>query len=206
MDDESIDERLRAVERALTDGEGAVADLSDERALNERIDDAEERVDGTEERVAELEAAVQALRGYVGNVRSVNRDVERRAESALATAEKLGTAVEDVEAAVERLERDRREPRAAADGGERDRTDGRGVQSPSGQRGGRERRTTGEVAGRAPTGPRRQSRRARRDQRDERRENDERAPHPIPACDCSLDAVAGGRDDGGVLARLRAWL
>lgn len=42
-----------------------------------------------ESRIAELEAATQALRGYVGNIRSVNQSVERRADSALATVERL---------------------------------------------------------------------------------------------------------------------
>ncbi|WP_119817276.1 DUF7310 family coiled-coil domain-containing protein [Halalkaliarchaeum desulfuricum] len=42
-----------------------------------------------ESRVAELEAATEALRGYAGSVRSVDREVERRADLALATAERL---------------------------------------------------------------------------------------------------------------------
>ena len=42
-----------------------------------------------ESRVAELEAAIEALRGYAGSVRSINRTVERRADRALATAERL---------------------------------------------------------------------------------------------------------------------
>lgn len=52
-----------------------------------------ERIERTvaklENRVAELEAATQALRGYAGSVRRINRDVEQRADRALATAERL---------------------------------------------------------------------------------------------------------------------
>ena len=66
-----LERRLEAVERAL----------SDEEPL-ERID----RLDDLEERVVELEAAVQALRGYVGSVRAVNEDVERRADRAFRKA------------------------------------------------------------------------------------------------------------------------
>lgn len=64
---ESLERRLDAVERALADDEPL-----------ERAD----RLDDLEARVAELEAAVQALRGYVGAVRAVNEDVERRADRA----------------------------------------------------------------------------------------------------------------------------
>lgn len=85
----SLEERLDAVERALTDGEQGPADLSDAATREERLDDAEARLDDLEERVAELEAATQAIRGYVGTVRSVNREVEETAEVAIATAERV---------------------------------------------------------------------------------------------------------------------
>ncbi len=71
-DRDSLSRRLDAVERAL----------SEEEPL-ERAD----RLDDLETRVAELEAAVQAIRGYVGEVRAVNEDVERRADRALRKAE-----------------------------------------------------------------------------------------------------------------------
>ena len=70
-----LERRLEAVERALSDDEPL-----------EQID----RLDDLEERVVELEAAVQALRGYVGSIRAVNQDVERRADRAFRKA----TAVE----------------------------------------------------------------------------------------------------------------
>jgi hypothetical protein len=45
--------------------------------------------------VSELEAATQALRGYVGNVRAVNRDIEQRADTALAKAESVESALDE---------------------------------------------------------------------------------------------------------------
>ncbi|WP_299233701.1 DUF7310 family coiled-coil domain-containing protein [Natronomonas sp.] len=83
LDRESVERRLDAVERALTD----------ERSV-ERVDELDE----IETRVAELEAAVQALRGYVGSVRAVNEDVERRADRALRRAEALERHVGPTEA------------------------------------------------------------------------------------------------------------
>ena len=71
-DRDSLSRRLDAVERAL----------SEEEPL-ERSD----RLDDLETRVAELEAAVRAIRGYVGEVRAINEDVERRADRALRKAE-----------------------------------------------------------------------------------------------------------------------
>lgn len=86
MDDHSVHERLRALERTLTDGR-PVADLADEAAVADRLDELEGRLDELEDRLDGLDAATQALRGYVGNVRAVNRDVERRADAAHAAAD-----------------------------------------------------------------------------------------------------------------------
>lgn len=97
MTDDTLEARLEAVERALTDGETAVAELDDAAALNTELAAANERLDDLENRLTEVEAATQALRGYVGNVRHVNEEVERRADAALATVESL----EDRVAAVE---------------------------------------------------------------------------------------------------------
>lgn len=71
---ESLEGRLNAVERALTEDESL---------------DRTDRLDELETRVAELEAAVQALRGYVGSVRAVNDEIETRADRALRKAEAL---------------------------------------------------------------------------------------------------------------------
>ena len=84
-----LDRRLRAVERALTDGEHDVAALEDAAAFANRLDAVEARTDDLEERTAELEAAVQAVRGYAGNIRSVNDEIESRADAALAAVDRI---------------------------------------------------------------------------------------------------------------------
>ncbi|WP_136715816.1 DUF7310 family coiled-coil domain-containing protein [Halorientalis salina] len=94
-DTETLDERLRAVERALTGTDRELAGLADAADLATRIDDLESRLDGIESQLADLEASTQAVRGYVGNVRSVNRDVEQRADLALAKVERLEERLDD---------------------------------------------------------------------------------------------------------------
>ncbi|OYR40469.1 hypothetical protein DJ82_05130 [Halorubrum sp. Ib24] len=81
-----LGERLSAVERALTGSDAAVADLGDGAAAAAEREALESRVEELESRVEELEAATQAIRGYVGSIRAVNREVERRADLALARA------------------------------------------------------------------------------------------------------------------------
>jgi len=93
--DDALERRIEALERAVTDGEHDLSALAAEGETAERLDTVDARLDDIEDRVAELEAATQALRGYVGNVRSVNRDIEQRADAALAKAQSLETAVTD---------------------------------------------------------------------------------------------------------------
>ena len=81
-----FDERLRAVERALTGSDADLTDVRDEAAAAAERAELESRLDEIESRVEELEAATQALRGYAGSIRAVNREVERRADLALARA------------------------------------------------------------------------------------------------------------------------
>jgi hypothetical protein len=101
MSDEDLAERLAALERTVV-GDGARDGTGDAREGNHREgsqsrpparDELEPRVNDLEATVEELEAAVQAVRGYAGNIRAVNRDVERRASAALAKAEALEAAV-----------------------------------------------------------------------------------------------------------------
>lgn len=92
-DVDAIDERLRTVERALTDDAEDLEPLADAADLATRVEEIKRRLDEVEGRLDDLDAATQALRGYVGNVRSVNRDVERRADAALAKAEQLEAAI-----------------------------------------------------------------------------------------------------------------
>ena len=88
-DPETLADRLDAVERALTDGETDLAAVEDAADVADRLDALEERIAAVERQVADLEAATQALRGYVGNVKAVNDEVERRADLALARGETL---------------------------------------------------------------------------------------------------------------------
>lgn len=89
-DRREIKERLRAVERALTGGEASVSDITTGATAAAEREAIESRLDDLESRVEELEAATQAIRGYVGSVRAVNREVERRADLALARASDNG--------------------------------------------------------------------------------------------------------------------
>lgn len=87
--DDALVERVDALERAVTDGDHDLSALATEAAARDRLDSLEDQCEQLEARIAELEAATQALRGYVGNVRAVNEEVETRAEQALSKAESL---------------------------------------------------------------------------------------------------------------------
>lgn len=92
------DERLQAVERALTGSDTTVSDIADGAEATAERQEIGSRLDALEARVEELEAATQALRGYAGAVRAVNVEVERRADLALARASR-GQAHDDSSAA-----------------------------------------------------------------------------------------------------------
>ena len=87
----TVEERLAAVERALTD-DASVATVDDAAALTERMDRIEDRLDAMESRVDEVDAAVHAVRGYVGEIRHVNAEVERTANAAVAAVDRLDAA------------------------------------------------------------------------------------------------------------------
>lgn len=86
MQDATLEERLDAVERALTDDASA-------SIRTDAHEDLERRVAALEADLAELRAAVQAVRGYVGDVKHVNDEVEQRADAALAKAEAVERAL-----------------------------------------------------------------------------------------------------------------
>lgn len=85
--DDTLRERVDALERAVTDGDCELTALAEDAEAIQRLEALESQLEDLDDRVAELEAATQALRGYVGNIRSVNRDVEQRADTALAKAQ-----------------------------------------------------------------------------------------------------------------------
>lgn len=97
MDD--LRDRVAALERALSDGEGDLTALAEGAATAERVTDLETEIETLREEVDELAAATQALRGYVGNVRSVNESVEERADAAAAAVESLESRVASLESA-----------------------------------------------------------------------------------------------------------
>lgn len=88
-DDETLNRRLRAVERTLSDGDHDVDALREAGVFADRVEALESQLADAETRIDELESVTQALRGYVGNVRSVNEEVEQRADAALAAVERL---------------------------------------------------------------------------------------------------------------------
>jgi hypothetical protein len=96
-DVETLAERVRTVERAVTEGDHTFPAVDDVAELTERLDALEQRVQELDDRTAELEGATQALRGYVGNVRSVNERVEQRADTALAATERLERRLDEFE-------------------------------------------------------------------------------------------------------------
>lgn len=116
MDVDALETRLDAVERAITDGETDCRDLADAAGRDAGLDDLDERLTAVEARVDELDAAVQAVRGYLGGVDAVDEAVERRANLALAKAERLESELGDESGlTVERLPEetaDRRGPDA----------------------------------------------------------------------------------------------
>ncbi|MDZ7747421.1 MAG: hypothetical protein U5K28_13325, partial [Halobacteriales archaeon] len=86
MDDDTLHERLAAVERTLTDSETAPAALADEAMLQQRLVAVETRLDALEARLADTEGEVTAVRAHIGDARRVDEETERLAERALALA------------------------------------------------------------------------------------------------------------------------
>lgn len=91
--DDSLRERVEALERTVADGEfdGANTD-----GLDEELSGLESRLETLESRLDDVEAATQALRGYVGNVRAVNNEVEQRADAAIAKVRALEDELDEV--------------------------------------------------------------------------------------------------------------
>jgi DNA repair exonuclease SbcCD ATPase subunit len=96
--DDGLEERIEALERTVADGEFD-RQLSEEDEIEDRLSALESRLETTGSRIDDLEAATQALRGYVGNIRAVNDDVEQRANAALSKAEALESSLDSAERA-----------------------------------------------------------------------------------------------------------
>jgi predicted nucleic acid-binding Zn-ribbon protein len=92
----TLEARLAAVERTLTDADSPPADLSDAAALEERLSALEGRLDAMEERLADAEGELAAVRGQVGDG-SVDDEVEQVATRALATAREVRSRLDEEE-------------------------------------------------------------------------------------------------------------
>ncbi|SIS01098.1 DUF7310 family coiled-coil domain-containing protein [Natronorubrum thiooxidans] len=84
-----FEQRLTAVERVVVDGDTAIDELDEVATLADDIDRLESRIDAHDRRIAALEAKLDALNGFAGNVASVNDAVERQANAAVATVDRL---------------------------------------------------------------------------------------------------------------------
>lgn len=93
---DALEERIEALERTVTDGEFD-HELSDHNKIENRLSAVESQLEAIDTQIDDLEAATQALRGYVGNIRAVNDDVEQRANAALAKAEALEATFDSAE-------------------------------------------------------------------------------------------------------------
>lgn len=82
----TLEERLDAVERTLTDDDRGPAALSDAATVERRLDALDERLDDLEGRLADAEGDIAAVRGHVGNAERIDRETEQVAERALALA------------------------------------------------------------------------------------------------------------------------
>lgn len=88
-DIERLAQRVDTIERAVGDGTHEFPAIEEVSQLTDRIETIETRLDRLEEQTTELDGATQALRGYVGNIRSVNERVEQRADAAIAATDRL---------------------------------------------------------------------------------------------------------------------
>ena len=100
-DHERIEQRLSAVERTVVDGDGLVDELTDLESIADRLDGLEARVERHERRIASLEGSIDAVGGFVGNVESVNEDVEKQADAAIAAVDRLEYRLDELERRVD---------------------------------------------------------------------------------------------------------
>ncbi|ELY46802.1 hypothetical protein C496_00035 [Natronorubrum tibetense GA33] len=104
-DIDRIDQRLSAVERAVVDGDVELDRVADLAAVIEDVERLETRLEEHERRLAELEGTVDAVHGLVGNVETVNEDVERQADAAIAAVDRLEYRIDELERSLAKRER-----------------------------------------------------------------------------------------------------
>ncbi len=137
-DIERLDRRLSAVERAVVDGDAEIDRLANLAALAEDLERLDSRVGNHERRLAKLNGAVGSIGGFVGNVESINEDVERRADAAIADVDRLEYRIDELERALT--------DRGSRDGG-RDRDDVNGDRARTTPRAPNEAGVDGRIAG-----------------------------------------------------------
>lgn len=86
-----IDDRVRALERAVTERDDPAGPIPDIADVNASAIDLDERVSDLESRVSDLAARQQAVEAYVDRIVHVNESIERRADAALAAVDRLET-------------------------------------------------------------------------------------------------------------------
>lgn len=108
-DTEQLAERLSALERTVAEFD---VGTPDENASNGGSDVAEDlegfatRLDEVETRLSDLEGKMQALAGFASNVESVNDEVERQADVAIAAVDRIEDQLEELDGRVASIEDD----------------------------------------------------------------------------------------------------
>lgn len=86
-----IDDRVRALERAVTERDDPAAPIPAIADVDATTVDLGERVSELETQVADLAARQEAVEAYVDRIEHVNESIERRADAALAAVDRLET-------------------------------------------------------------------------------------------------------------------
>lgn len=94
---DQLEQRVEAVENAVTGGESEFEDVKQMAELTAEVESMATRLEKIERRLAAVEGATESLEGYVGNVRSVNRETEKQADAAVAAVDRLESKLETFE-------------------------------------------------------------------------------------------------------------
>jgi len=98
---DQVEQRLAAVERTVVDGDHDWDKLSDAAAVVGRLEDLESQIQDLEQRIAVLEGRSESFESYIGNVDTVNENVEQRADMAIASVDRLERQLVEIEQIME---------------------------------------------------------------------------------------------------------
>ena len=98
---DQVEQRLAAVERTVVDGDHDWDKLSDAAAVVGRLEDLESQIEDLEQRIAVLEGRSESFESYIGNVDTVNENVEQRADTAIASVDRLERQLVEIEQVLE---------------------------------------------------------------------------------------------------------